>query len=106
MPQVTTAGNVDYFHLNSIGVDLDGDLLVSARHTSTVYKVDRKTGQIKWRLGGKQSDFTLGPGAAFNYQHDVRRHADGTLTIFDNGASLPAPRASSRSRGRCASRST
>ena len=44
MPQVTAAGNVDYFHLNSIGVDLDGDLLVSARHTSTVYKVDRKTG--------------------------------------------------------------
>jgi hypothetical protein len=51
--------------------------------------VDRKTGQIKWRLGGKQSDFTLGPGATFNYQHDVRRHADGTLTIFDNGASTP-----------------
>ena len=89
MPQVTAAGNVDYFHLNSIGVDLDGDLLVSARHTSTVYKVDRKTGQIKWRLGGKQSDFKLGPGATFNYQHDVRRHADGTLTIFDNGASVP-----------------
>ena len=89
MTQVTTFGNVDYFHLNSIGVDLDGDLLISARHTSTVYKVDRKTGAIKWRLGGKHSDFQFGPGAAFNYQHDVRRHADGTLTIFDNGAWAP-----------------
>ena len=99
MPQVTMAGNVDYFHLNSIGVDTDGDLLVSARHTSTIYKVDRKTGAIKWRLGGKSSDFKLGPGATFNYQHDVRRHADGTLTIFDNGAAIPGvpgPEPSSR----------
>lgn len=84
--QVTDAGNVDYLHLNSIGVDRDGDLLVSARHTSTVYKIDRKTGEVKWRLGGKKTDFSFGPGAAFNYQHDVRRHPDGTLTIFDNGA--------------------
>ena len=89
MTQVTMTGNVDYFHLNSIGVDLDGDLLVSARHTNAVYKLDRKTGEVKWRLGGKNSDFSLGPGAAFSYQHDVRRHADGTLTIFDNAAALP-----------------
>jgi hypothetical protein len=87
--EVTTAGNVDYFHLNSIAVDLDGDLLISSRHTSTVYKVDRRNGKIKWRLGGKRSDFTLGPGATFEYQHDVRRHPDGTLTVFDNGAWLP-----------------
>ena len=85
-PEVTSAGNVDYFHLNSIGVAPDGDLLVSSRHTSTVYKVGRRTGKIVWRLGGKKSDFALGPGAAFNFQHDVRGHADGTLTIFDNGA--------------------
>ena len=83
---VTSAGNVDYFHLNSIGVDLDGGLLVSARHTATVYKLDRTTGRVLWRLGGKHSDFRLGPGARFWFQHDARRHSDGTLTVFDNGA--------------------
>ena len=77
----------DYFHLNSIGVDLDGNLIVSARHTSTVYKLDRRSGNVIWRLGGRKSDFTLGPGASFSFQHDARRHADGTITIFDNGAS-------------------
>ena len=86
---LTPDGNVDYLHLNSIGVDSDGHLLVSARHTSAVYKVHRRTGQVIWRLGGKRSDFTLGPGASFGYQHDARRHSDGTLTIFDNAASLP-----------------
>lgn len=78
--------NFDYFHLNSIGVDADGDLIVSARHTSTVYKIDRATGAIRWRLGGRKSDFALGPGARFAFQHDARRHDDGTLTVFDNGA--------------------
>jgi hypothetical protein len=79
----------DYFHLNSIAVDNDGHLLVSARHTSTVYKIDRHSGEVIWRLGGKKSDFAMGPGAAFNFQHDARRHADGTITVFDNGAFAP-----------------
>jgi hypothetical protein len=79
----------DYFHLNSVGVDTDGHLLVSARHTWTVYKVHRQTGAVLWRLGGKRSDFTIVPGAEFSFQHDVRRHADGTLTIFDNNAAAP-----------------
>jgi hypothetical protein len=83
--------NFDYFHLNSIGVDADGDLIVSARHTSTVYKVDRKTGAVVWRLGGRKSDFALGPGARFDFQHDARHHADGTITVFDNGAWGPGP---------------
>jgi Arylsulfotransferase (ASST) len=82
----TDPGQFEYFHLNSIAVDADGNLLVSARHTSTVYKVDRRTGAVIWRLGGKKSDFSMGPGASFNFQHDARRHADGTMTIFDNGA--------------------
>jgi hypothetical protein len=77
----------DYFHLNSIGVDTDGNLLVSARHTSAVYKLDRASGEIVWRLGGKKNDFQLGPGAAFAFQHDARGCGKGLVSIFDNGAS-------------------
>lgn len=76
----------DYLHVNSVAADLDGNLLVSGRHTSTVYKLDRRTGAVSWRLGGKRSDFALGPGARTWFQHHVRRHPDGTLTVFDNGA--------------------
>jgi hypothetical protein len=96
MTAVTPAGNVDYFHLNSVAVDRDGHLLVSARHTSTIYKLNRKTGKVLWRLGGKSSDFTFGPGAAFGFQHDARRQPDGTITLFDNAASLPGPAVASR----------
>jgi outer membrane protein assembly factor BamB len=74
----------DYVHLNSIDLDADGNLLVSSRNTHTVYKIDRHSGQIIWRLGGKHSDFAMGSGAAFAWQHDARRQRDGTLTVFDN----------------------
>src|SRR5829696_2819271 len=41
---------IDYFHLNSIDVDHDDNLLIAARETSAVYKVDRKSGEVIWRL--------------------------------------------------------
>ena len=75
----------DYFHINSIDVDDDDNLLVSARRTFAVYKIDRETGEVIWRLGGKKSDFTMGEGTETLYQHDARRQPDGTITLFDNG---------------------
>ncbi len=79
----------DYIHVNSIDVDEDGNFIVSARNTRAVYKIDRKTRKILWRLGGKRSDFAMGPGTNFAWQHDARRQDDGTITIFDNGAAPP-----------------
>ncbi len=75
----------DYFHVNSVDVDTDGNLLVCARNTSAVYKIDRRSGEVLWRLGGRSSDFQLGPRVFFMYQHDARAHADGTITLFDDG---------------------
>jgi Arylsulfotransferase (ASST) len=85
----------DFFHVNSIAVLPDGNLLVSARNTHTVYKINRHTGAIIWRLGGKRSDFSLGRGVRFAWQHDARARPDGTISIFDNGA---APRVHRQSR--------
>jgi hypothetical protein len=78
----------DYVHLNSIAVDHDQNLLVSSRNTHTIYKLDRRTGEIMWRLGGKHGDFVLAADAVFAWQHDARRQPDGSITLFDNGASL------------------
>jgi hypothetical protein len=86
----------DYFHINSIEIDHDGDLLVSARNTHTIYKISRRSGRILWRLGGKRSDFTLGRDVRFAWQHDARRRPDGALTLFDNSA---GPRVRKQSRG-------
>ncbi|HKH12183.1 MAG TPA: arylsulfotransferase family protein [Rubrobacter sp.] len=88
-PASDLEGAYDYFHINSIDEEGDDHLLISARRTSTVYKVDRRSGEVVWRLGGKRSDFEMGEGARFAYQHDARRQADGTMTVFDNrGAAM------------------
>jgi Arylsulfotransferase (ASST) len=79
----------DYVHLNSIDVEPNGNLLVSGRNTHAVYEISRRTGKVIWRLGGKKSNFKLGPGARFAWQHDARRQPDGTITMFDNGAAPP-----------------
>ena len=76
----------DYFHVNSVELDDDGNFIVSARNTHAVYKLARADGEVLWRLGGKRSDYELGPGARFAWQHDARRQPDGTLTLYDNVA--------------------
>lgn len=76
----------DYLHINSIVPTLDGDLLVSGRFAWSLYKLDRRTGRVKWKLGGKRSDFQMGGGTQFTWQHDAREVSAGLFTVFDNGS--------------------
>jgi hypothetical protein len=92
----TTSWPFDFFHVNSIELEQDGSLLVSARNTWAIYDVDGRSGQVAWRLGGKRSSFTMATGTLTAYQHDPRELPNGTISIFDNGAS---PAVHSQSRG-------
>lgn len=76
----------DFFHLNSVDVGPDGDVLISARHTSALYDIDRASGAVNWQLGGKGSSFTVAPSASFSYQHDARWQGPDAISIFDNAA--------------------
>lgn len=87
---------LDHSHYNSLFLDTDGHYLVSFRHLHEVTKINSETGEIIWRFGGKQNQFALpGDTMLFSAQHDARRTAAGTLTLFDNGAfnSTPVARA-------------
>jgi hypothetical protein len=88
----------DYFHINSVQPDDDGNLIISARNTWTAYKVSGDDGHVIWRLGGKHSTFKVSPRAAFAFQHDVRVRAprDQIVTLFDNGAGPPDVHSQSR----------
>jgi len=74
----------DYFHLNSIEPTADGNFIICARHTHGIYKIERTSGRVLWRLNGKLSDFRMGEGAPFYFQHDARLRPNGELTLFDN----------------------
>lgn len=77
----------DYFHVNSIAVASDGNLLVSARNTCAVYKLDRRSGAVIWRLGGRRSDFAMNRRARFYWQHDARVAGPSRISLFDDGSS-------------------
>ncbi len=79
----------DYFHLNSIDPEPDGDLLISARSTWAAYLLQGGSGRILWRLGGTDSSFKMGPGTSMAWQHDGRMLPDGELTFFDDGSNPP-----------------
>ncbi|HXM87065.1 MAG TPA: arylsulfotransferase family protein, partial [Solirubrobacteraceae bacterium] len=79
----------DYFHLNSIDPEPDGNVLISARSTWAGYLLQRGSGNVLWRLGGNRSSFKMGPGTKMAWQHDGRALANGELTFFDDGANPP-----------------
>jgi hypothetical protein len=84
----------DYFHLNSIDAQPNGNLLISARSTWAGYQLEGGTGKVLWRLGGNQSSFEMGPGTRMAWQHDGRVLANGEITFFDDGSNPPIHRQS------------
>jgi hypothetical protein len=97
-PRPHNNGAWDYFHVNSIQQDFDGNLVISARNTWAAYKLDQHTGKIRWTLGGKYSTFRMKRGASFAFQHDVEDRAPGDhwITVFDDGGGLPNVHSQSR----------
>ncbi|MHB1469461.1 MAG: arylsulfotransferase family protein [Solirubrobacteraceae bacterium] len=79
----------DWFHLNSIDLQSNGDVFISARNTWAGYEIEARTGKIAWSLGGLKSTFKLGPGVETHWQHDGRILSNGEVTFFDDGANQP-----------------
>jgi hypothetical protein len=90
------SASYDAFHINSIQPLAGDKVLISARDTSAIYKLDRSSGRIVWRLGGSASDFKLGKGARFHFQHDAQLLGNGLVSMFDDEAGPPQFAPSSR----------
>ncbi|MBI4428024.1 MAG: aryl-sulfate sulfotransferase [Ignavibacteriales bacterium] len=82
-----TGNNVDPWHGNAIEIDTDDNFLVSFRHTEEVIKIHSVTGNIIWRLGGKNNQFQFinDPWNGYSHQHGIRRLENGNIILFDNG---------------------
>lgn len=87
----------DIIHMNAIEPVGEDAMLVSFRHTDAIYKVDRASGEIVWKLGGTWTPKSLtvlnDPEGAYPFggQHDVRLLPDGTITVYDNNTGLGVP---------------
>jgi Arylsulfotransferase (ASST) len=80
----TSTAPFDYFHINSVFVAKDGNVLVSARNTWGIYSISKRTGRVLWRLGGKKSTFSLGQGVPFAWQHNAQLLPGNEISLFDD----------------------
>ena len=84
---VLSGSPYDLVHMNSVEDDGDG-IVFSARHLDAVYRVDKATGAVDWKLGGTHRPESLAfvndPIGGLGGQHDARIDDDGTLTVHDN----------------------
>jgi hypothetical protein len=78
----------DPYHFNAVEPVGDNQVLISYRHLNAIYKVDVRTGDIVWKLGGVPTAKSLtivgDPNNGFTGQHDIRLLGDGTVTLHDN----------------------
>lgn len=81
-PEVYVRRN-DWLHANSICEDADNNIIVSFRHNSQIWKIDKSTGEIIWKFGNN-GDFDLPLQSTFSGQHHVTFSSTGDLLIFDN----------------------
>jgi hypothetical protein len=77
---------VDWTHSNAVCMDQDGNILVSSRHLNEITKINRSDSTVMWRFGGNYNQFSFtGDTLPFYGQHDIRRIANGHVTLYDDG---------------------
>lgn len=92
----------DFYHLNSVDKDSQGNYLISSRHYHHVMCIS-PAGETLWILGGRDNQFEdLSDGQAtnFKWQHDARWFSEdeGIITLFDNSKAGPLHADASESR--------
>jgi hypothetical protein len=88
------AKDFDYCHGNAIAQDKNGDFLVSFRNFDAVYKISRKTGKVRWKLGGKSNQFSFANSKSFMGQHYIRILPNGNISLYDNATHAENPKIS------------
>ena len=80
-----TSSNLPFIHANAIDIDFDDNLLLSSRGLDEITKINRVTGDIIWRFGGSQNQFTFINDYPFTHQHSIKSLGSNRYLLFDNG---------------------
>lgn len=77
----------DFDHPNALAFDRDSNYIVSFRNLGEIAKIDAISGEVIWRLGGANNQFTFlnDPLGGFSAQHSPKILPNGHLLVYDNG---------------------
>ena len=87
-PMLDVVPGPGYTHANALDHDPGEDVYTFSLYgLNSLFRVDRASGELIWRLGGDDSDFTDADGESEFYyrQHQFELLDDGIL-VFDNGS--------------------
>jgi hypothetical protein len=90
---------MDLFHCNSIDLVDSDNFIISVRNNDAIYQVNKKTGSISWKLGGRywpnvslrSIGFNRQVGKETIAQHDARYLGSGLYSYFDNASHTDKP---------------
>ncbi len=81
-----TSSVIDYVHANDLEITPDSNYLITCRNMSEVTKINRQTGEIMWRCGGKHNQFEMPNDTVdIHAMHSARLLDETHLLLFDNG---------------------
>ena len=80
-----TGSQLNFIHANAIDIDFDGHFIISSRGLDEITKIHRTTGEVIWRWGGSQNEFTFINDYPFTHQHSIRSLGDNRYLLYDNG---------------------
>src|SRR5690242_117254 len=86
-PGLAQMPSIDFDHPNSLVRDADGNYIVSFANLGEIMKINATTGQIMWRFGGRNNQFTIlgDPLNGFGIQHHAHVLPNGNVLFIDNG---------------------
>jgi Arylsulfotransferase (ASST) len=88
----------DYLQIDSLDLDEQGNVLVSAANTSALYYIDGHSGEVLWSLGGKHSSFTLGAGVTISEPQEATvLRGGGDVSLLDAARATPPTTTPARS---------
>ncbi|MDQ1265547.1 MAG: hypothetical protein QG635_698, partial [Bacteroidota bacterium] len=80
----------DHVSCNAFDLDYDGNIIASLSQTDEIIKISRQTGEVMWRLGGMNNQFTFegekedNKPFYFSKQNDLTILPNRNILIFDN----------------------
>jgi hypothetical protein len=81
-----TNSTIDYAHCNSIDADTDTSIILSSRNLNEITRINKNTGALIWRMGGKNNQFQfINETRQFAGQHSVDMLDNGNIIFYDNG---------------------